>query len=606
MYHSRKRPRRTAAGASWEDREGEVCDNSRGIDALDDMLPNILSYLRLREIMCTRRVNKTWTAAVSKTTVSPEIFLVETVKTYSALRVMSTVLPNLLSIGNMPFMNIIRGTNTGVVDNHRKYNDGEDPDEEQAARTANFRTYDLEILANFRKLRNLNIDYYAPLNGRYPFLFNFPLLQKLSITCRFLKWDLGALTGLPMLKELNIRNYPTGNISSLRVLKDTLEKVTLRGCSDVEGNFMILADFPQLKMLELVDTSVTVDIGDIASDDFPKLEELFFGRNQSVSGNIRSLRVLKDTLRELTLEDCPNVDGNFMALADFPQLRSLHLDNSAVTVDIGDLVNGDFARLEELLVFCGNPVSGNIRNLRVIKDTLKYVTIAHSVDVEGNIMDLADFPQLRVLGLDGTAVTGDIREIGEDDFSKIEELELPSTIYGGQDYEFQRISDAPELMRALYLLKKQHPSLTLKDWSGRLSQDSPDWYDCDEELDEDEDYVSSPFCISLVEAGTRIGYRWKDDLGEEHCEVNWLDPVPDEESSDYEEFLDELQKIEIEQGDFYKGYHQPPTEEEYNRLIQEWRLGRERRARREISYPGMPPQVDDENDSLDFVNYEEV
>ena len=36
--------------------------------------------------------------------------------------------------------------------------------------------------------------------------------------------------------------------------------------------------------------------------------------------------------------------------------------------------------------------------------------------------------------------------------------------------------------------------------------------------DEDEDYVSFPYFISLVEAGTRIGYRWKD-------------PVPNEESS---------------------------------------------------------------------------
>jgi hypothetical protein len=241
----------------------------------------------------------------------------------------------------------------------------------------------------------------------------------------------------------------------------------------------------------------------------------------------------------------------------------------------------------------------------VLKDTLTDLTINHSDDVEGNIMDLADFPQLRALDLDGTAVTGDIRDIGKDDFSKLEELGLPHTIYGGHEYEFQRISDAAELMRAFYRLKKHHPSLKLEDMTGRLSQDSPDWYDCDEELDEDEDYVSSPFCVSLVEAGTRIGYRWKDDLREEHCEVNWLDPVPDEESSDYEEFLDDLQRIECEQGDFYKGYHQPPTQDEYIRLVQEWRLGRERRARQEISYPGMPPQVDDENDSFDYVNYEE-
>jgi uncharacterized protein YcgL (UPF0745 family) len=46
--------------------------------------------------------------------------------------------------------------------------------------------------------------------------------------------------------------------------------------------------------------------------------------------------------------------------------------------------------------------------------------------------------------------------------------------------------------------------------------------------------------------------------------VNWLDPEPSKESSDYEQCIEELQ--EIGQQGFYLGLHQPPTEEEYNRL----------------------------------------
>ena len=111
----------------------------------------------------------------------------------------------------------------------------------------------------------------------------------------------------------------------------------------------------------------------------------------------------------------------------------------------------------------------------------------------------------------------------------------------------------------------------LGDWCGELSEDSPDSYDWDEEIDIDEASISPPFWISLVEAGTRIGYRWKCDLELQFCEVNWLDPLPDKESSDYVEFLEKLQQIENEQGDVYKGYHQPPTQEEYNRLVEEWR-----------------------------------
>ena len=93
MSHLMKRPRSwcckwgaTAGDASGEDGEGEVvCDNSSCcIDVLEDMLPNILSYLKLREIMCKRRVNKKWTEAARKTVVSPEEeFDVRSVKTFT-------------------------------------------------------------------------------------------------------------------------------------------------------------------------------------------------------------------------------------------------------------------------------------------------------------------------------------------------------------------------------------------------------------------------------------------------------------------------------------------------------------------------------------------
>ena len=167
----------------------------------------------------------------------------------------------------------------------------------------------------------------------------------------------------------------------------------------------------------------------------------------------------------------------------------------------------------------------------------------------------------------------DIRDIGANDFSKLEDLFLPSTIYGGDDYELQRISDAPELMRALNLLKKHHPSLVSEDWAGNLSEDSPDWYWYDWGEEMDENGVSPPFCVSLVVAGTRIGYQWKNEFRKHHCEVNWLDSEPDKDSSEYGKYIAELQEIE-NQVDFYKGYYQPPSREEYIRLVEEWRLER--------------------------------
>jgi hypothetical protein len=115
-------------------------------------------------------------------------------------------------------------------------------------------------------------------------------------------------------------------------------------------------------------------------------------------------------------------------------------------------------------------LTGNINSLRVLKDTLEKVTISQCFSVEGDIMDLADFPYLKELKLNDTAVTGDIRDIGENDFSSLERLILPKSVYGGDGYVLQRISDAPDLMRAVYLLKKQRQTLKMRGWLQRYHE----------------------------------------------------------------------------------------------------------------------------------------
>ena len=94
---------------------------------------------------------------------------------------------------------------------------------------------------------------------------------------------------------------------------------------------------------------------------------------------------------------------------------------------------------------------------------------------------------------------------------------------------------------------------------------SPEWY---ESVD---DYDTLPFYIKFVEAGSRLGYRWESYDGDNPCEVNWLDPEPDRENSDYDEYIEELEQINSEIH-MFRGFHQPPTEEEYHRLWGEYNI----------------------------------
>ena len=395
-------------------------------DNLVDVLPNILGFLPPKDIMRQRRVCRKCSEAAKKTIVPLTDFRLNSVEKYNAMVVMTRALPNLQQLTIIclePELDVFDPIN-GLGRRH-KYNDGEDPDEWRAAIVWDHETtqHDIEIVSNFRKLRDLTIFRSAPLNGRYPVLFDFPLLQKLKITYDGLKWDLEMLTGFPLLKKLNIsyNSKLTGNISNLRVLKDTLELVDIYGCRNVQGNFMDLADFSHLKALNLFDT----------------------------------------------------------------------------------------------------------------------------------------------------AVTGDVRDIVDNDFSLLVYLRLPRTVYGGWGCELQRISDAHDLMKTLYLFNRQRSGISMslfKDWYGKLSENSPDWY---ESLDVD---FSPPFCIRFVEARSRIGYRWTALGGRTRaCEVNWLNTEPERESNEYDEYIKRLRQIETPV-DFYKGFHQPPTEEEYNGLYEdeEW------------------------------------
>lgn len=247
---------------------GGTADDTAREEIGADEVAIIFSFLSHSDIM-RARVCTTWRDAAKKTIVPPSEFVVNSKRTYNAMRAMSTALPNLQQL----FISNLRG--------RRIYSNGDDPDEEIAAETAHYTTHDINIITRFRKLRVLIIDTIS-MNGRYPILFNFSYLQCLHINCDFLKWDLHMLSGFPSLKELELNGTHmgkgnsrlTGNIRSLRSLRGTLEKVRVFACHRVEGNLMDLADFPRLRKLNLLGTTVTGDIRYIHVRHFQALEYL--------------------------------------------------------------------------------------------------------------------------------------------------------------------------------------------------------------------------------------------------------------------------------------------------------------------------------------------
>eukprot|EP00984_Skeletonema_dohrnii_P019759 scaffold9511_cov182-Skeletonema_dohrnii-CCMP3373.AAC.16 len=274
-------------------------------------------------------------------------------------------------------------------------------------------------------------------------------------------------------------------------------------------------------------------------------------------------------LRSLTIFESP-LNGRYPVLFKFPLLQKLEIKYcSYLKWDLNALTG--LSSLKELTALDNNYLTGNIKSLSVLKDTLEKVYIRFC-KIEGDFMDLAAFPRLKSLNLTKCSLmTGDMRKIGESDFPKLEELELGEVVIGTKYHQFQHISDVPSTAEAIYRLNRRDPplirNLVCIYWG--LSRDSPDWYAKNGE----NGHPPPPFSIDFVRAGSRVGWRWKAIYAYNRvtnsCEINWLDPEPDRENSDCDVYIRELQSIQ-EDVFCFEGFHQPPNEEEYKRVCEEY------------------------------------
>ena len=332
---------------------------------------------------------------------------------------------------------------------------------------------------------------------------------------------------LPNLRQITIdhlgfgQKYADGEDANEDLLEYTKDHIT--------RDITILSRFQNLSVLELNDAPL--------NGRYPFLFKL-------------------SSLQKLTIEHCSDFKWDLNMLEGLPSLKELHCE--------------------------GSSVSGSIDELRVLNDTIELLDMHNCTGIEGNFMKLSDCHRLKKLDLGGASgVNGDVRKINSDDFRMLEELHLPNSVVGGMYYAFQSISDVANVMLALHRLGQRVPSI-IRDCYWRLDTASPEWYG----IGATNENPAPPFIISFVHAGKRYGWRWESSINRklrinragiinemkitskrgESCEVNWLDEEPDEKSSDYMIYLEEKEMIEQEV-DFFKGYHQPPTEKEYKQEL---------------------------------------
>ncbi|KAL7535288.1 hypothetical protein ACHAWF_005120, partial [Thalassiosira exigua] len=75
--------------------------------------------------------------------------------------------------------------------------------------------------------------------------------------------------------------------------------------------------------------------------------------------------------------------------------------------------------MEEIEIRDHDGLRGNLESLGPLKDTLELIELLYCPGVEGNFMELSDYPQLVSLKLEGTSVSGDIRHLRPNHFPKV-------------------------------------------------------------------------------------------------------------------------------------------------------------------------------------------
>ena len=275
-------------------------------------------------------------------------------------------------------------------------------------------------------------------------------------------------------------------------------------------------------------------------------------------------------IKSLALVRCSLVVQSFPKLFGLTSLQTLKIEG------VQDVRFGiaNFSSLPNLKVIdCSvcRGLSGSIDYLSHLKCCLEYLRIESCGNIDGELTSaLGEFLALRHLCLRNTNIRGDIRIIQPRHFPSLKELDIAQNCHIFGSKPLMTTEEARDLFSAWHRILSHPRPLPISEVVKQkvdLHTSSPEYYRPGR-YTRYERYP--PLTVSFVLVGPRIGYQWRNKFGMT-CDINWLDAEPDATHDRYYvAYRAALRKLELEhQGSLYRGYSEPPTEEEWRQIVRE-------------------------------------
>lgn len=358
-------------------------------------------------------------------------------------------------------------------------------------------------------------------------IFQVRTLEELVFeSCEHISFDLSMVSGTPRLRQLIVKlgenDGVTGNLSTLKVLKDTLTHLALNNCGNVAGSLSDLKEFFRLEHLDL-EGATDIETNDCKPGSFPSLEILDGETYAAVSSDLhrRSIQFTFHRLTSVTING--RIELELFRFA--PNLRE---------IDCSDGI-----------------VKGDLSDLRFLRDSLCRINLRNNRYLTGSIGDLRDFSLLENLNLENCPklypVTPCLRS---SDFPSLKKLNAHIPL--------KCVSDAAPLMELLFNRR------AIKNVGVTLCKESPDFQGISYDIG---------FGVNFVQAGPRKGWKWFC-IGTPQIyffETNWLNNEPQPGDIGYEKYHQDVEGKELGNPSPFAGRYTPPkTREELEEIIREF------------------------------------